>query len=84
MQKINYAVDFSTRTHHGQVDVGGVELHVDLLVDVGLAVGVEVLADKRHLKKRVCGTSICKKKGRKKVFYFCLFVSKENCSDTHW
>jgi len=30
---------------HGHVDIAGVELHVDLLVDQGLGVGVEVGAD---------------------------------------
>ena len=34
--------------HHGQVDVAGGELHVDLLVDHGLGGGVKVLADLRH------------------------------------
>ena len=30
---------------HGHVDVAGVELHVDLLVDQGLALLLEVLSD---------------------------------------
>ena len=34
--------------HHGQVDVAGGELHVDLLVDHGLGGGVKVLADLGH------------------------------------
>jgi len=34
---------------HGHVDVAGVELHVDLLVDQSLGVGVEVGADLGHL-----------------------------------
>ena len=34
--------------YHGEVDVGGVELHVDLLVDEGLAVLVVVLPDLGH------------------------------------
>ena len=42
----------TTFSHHGEVDVGGIELHVDLLVDVGLGVGVEVLADLGHLGTR--------------------------------
>ena len=44
-------METKNNTHHGEVDVGGVELHVDLLVDEGLGVGVEVLADLglRHL-----------------------------------
>ena len=33
------------QTHHGHVDVAGVELHVDLLVDESLRVGVEVVPD---------------------------------------
>ena len=33
------------RSYHGQVDIGGIELHVDLLVDHGLAVLVVVLPD---------------------------------------
>ena len=32
-------------SYHGHVDVGGVELHVDLLVDGSLGVGVEVLSN---------------------------------------
>ncbi len=45
-------VDEIANTHHGKVDVRGVELHVDLLVDEGLRVGVEVHADlgQRHLE----------------------------------
>ena len=34
-------------SYHGHVDVGGVELHVDLLVDGSLGGGVEVLSDFR-------------------------------------
>merc|ERR1719397_931805 len=33
---------------HGEIDIGGVELHVDLLVDQSLAVFVVVLPDLRH------------------------------------
>ena len=36
-------------THHGQVDVAGVHLHVDLLVDGSLVVLVKVLTDDGHL-----------------------------------
>ena len=38
--------------YHGEVNVAGVELHVDLLVDQSLGLGVVVLADdgKRHLE----------------------------------
>ena len=34
--------------YHGQVDIASVHLHVDLLVDHGLGVGVEVLAHLGH------------------------------------
>ena len=36
-------------SYHGHVDVGGLELQVDLLVDESLAVIVVVHADERHL-----------------------------------
>ena len=39
----------SFHNYHGHVDVGGGELHVDLLVDESLAVIVVVHADDRHL-----------------------------------
>lgn len=39
-------------SHHGQVDVGGVQLQVDLPVDGGLAVLVEVLS---HLRSHFSG-----------------------------
>ena len=32
-------------SYHGKVDLADVHFHVELLVDVSLAVGVEVLAD---------------------------------------
>ena len=38
--------------HHGHVDVGGVQLHVDLHVDLGLGLLLKVLSDgdgARHL-----------------------------------
>lgn len=35
--------------YHGEIDVAGGQLHVDLLVDQSLAVIVEVLANERHL-----------------------------------
>jgi hypothetical protein len=35
--------------YHGEIDVAGGQLHVDLLVDQSLAVVVEVLANERHL-----------------------------------
>ena len=35
--------------HHGQVDVAGVHLHVDLPVDEGLGLLVKVLAHPGHL-----------------------------------
>lgn len=41
-------------SHHGQVDVGGVQLQVDLPVDGGLAVLVEVLS---HLRSHFSGTT---------------------------
>ena len=31
--------------YHGEIDIGGVELHVDLLVDQSLALLLEVLSD---------------------------------------
>ena len=34
--------------YHREVDIGGIELHVDLLVDKCLTVGVEVLLNFRH------------------------------------
>ena len=34
--------------YHGEIDVGGIEFHVDLLVDQRLAVLVVVLPDLRH------------------------------------
>ncbi len=43
--KILIEKDGFSKRYHRQVDVVGVELHVDLLVDSGLAVGVEVLSD---------------------------------------
>lgn len=36
-------------THHGQVAIAGIQLHVDLAVDACLALRVVVLADLRHL-----------------------------------
>ena len=33
------------KSYHGHVDVAGVQLHVDLLVDQGLAVLLVVLSD---------------------------------------
>lgn len=41
-------------SHHGQIDVGGVQLQVDLPVDGGLAVLVEVLS---HLRSHFSGTT---------------------------
>lgn len=41
-------------SHHGQIDVGGVQLQVDLPVDGGLAVLVEVLS---HLRRHFSGTT---------------------------
>ena len=34
--------------YHGHVDVAGVELHVDLLVEEGLRFGMVVLTDQRE------------------------------------
>ena len=42
-------VTFKVISYHGHVDVGGLELQVDLLVDESLAVIVVVHADERHL-----------------------------------
>ena len=39
----------SDKTYHGQVDIAGVHLHVDLLVDASLIGLVKVLADNGHL-----------------------------------
>ena len=41
--------------YHGEIDVAGIELHVDLLVDEGLGLGVVVLANdgESHLEDLV-------------------------------
>ena len=35
-------------SHHGEIDIGGVELHVDLLVDQSLTILMVVLPDLGH------------------------------------
>lgn len=39
----------SFKYYHAEVGIGGVELHVDLLVQEGLGFGVEILSDDGHL-----------------------------------
>ena len=43
-------------SHHGEVSVGGEQLHVDLPIDQGLGVSVEVLTDCRHHFRRLFST----------------------------
>ena len=61
-------------SYHGKVDVAGVHLHVDLLVDVSLAVGVEVLADlgQGHLEDFFGFFWVRKRRGVLKLLFSCF------------
>lgn len=56
--------------YHGHVDVGGLELHVDLLVDESLAVIVVVHADDGHLDEVVVDEFVMEKK-KQRLFSLC-------------